>query len=169
MSTHPYRRLALAITLGALLVLGAIAPAGAKAPQDKPPAFLLDSQATWFTHDSGYPVVLGPADVILGNRTVGGDVAANIHPDDLSMPAPGECETAIAFVFVDGPRSADAFLSSAGEVCGLYLDEPNVVTHAFVGTATIEESGTRKLEGQEAFLEIRLAVDGRASVFATTW
>jgi len=42
------------------------------------------------------------------------------------------------------------------------------VTHAFTGTATIEESDMRKVEGQEAFLEIRLAVDGRASVFATT-
>jgi hypothetical protein len=63
----------------------------------------------------------------------------------------------------------EARLSSAGDVCGLYLDAPNVVTHVFTGTATIEESGKRKLEGQEAFLEIRLAVDGGARVFVTTW
>ena len=37
------------------------------------------------------------------------------------------------------------------------------------GTATFEESGVHKLEGQEGFLEIRLAVDGGASVFVTTW
>jgi hypothetical protein len=165
MPTHPRRRLALALTLGALLTLGAAAPAGAA----KSPSFLLDGGDHWFTHDSGYPVVLGPAEVHLGNRTVSGDVAANIHPDDYSMPAPGECESAIAFVFVEGTRGADTFLSSAGEVCGLYLQAPNVVTHTFTGTATIEDSGVRKLEGQEAFLEIRLAVDGRASVFATTW
>ena len=42
------------------------------------------------------------------------------------------------------------------------------MTHAFTGAARIEESDMRKIEGQEAFLEIRLAVDGRADVFATT-
>ncbi|MET0901809.1 MAG: hypothetical protein ABWZ52_01090, partial [Acidimicrobiales bacterium] len=165
MSTHPGRRLALAITLGALLTLGATTTAGAT----KSPSFLLDGGDHWFTHDSGYPVVLGPAEVNLGKRAISGDLSATIHPDDYSMPAPGECESAIAFVYVEGTRNADTWLSSAGEVCGLHLDEPNVVTHTFVGTATIEESGPRKLEGQEAFLEIRLAVDGRANVFATTW
>jgi len=165
MSTQPRRRLALALTLGAVLALGAMAPAGAA----KSPSFLLDGGDRWFTHDSGYPVVLGGAEMHLGKRTIDGDLAANIHPDDYSMPAPGECESAIAFVFVQPTRGDETWLSSAGEVCGLYLQEPNVVTHAFTGTATIEGSGVRKLEGQEAFLEIRLAVDGRASVFATTW
>jgi hypothetical protein len=165
MSIHLRRRLALALTLGIVLTLGATSPASAA----KSPSFLLDGGDRWFTHDVGYPVVLGPVEVHLGKRTVGGDLAANIHPDDYSMPAPGECESAIAFVYVEGTRGADTWLSSAGEVCGLYLQEPNVVTHAFTGTATIEESDVRRLEGQEAFLEIRLAVDGRASVFATTW
>lgn len=114
-------------------------------------------------------MVLGPAEVNFGKRTVSGDLAANIHPDDRSMPAPGECESAIAFVFVTPTGGPETWLSSAGEVCGLHLQAPNVVTHTFTGTATIEESGVRKLEGKEAFLEIRLAVDGRASVFATTW
>ena len=39
---------------------------------------------------------------------------------------------------------------------------------SFTGTATIEESGPRCLEGKEAFLDIRLAEDGGAYVFATT-
>ena len=61
MSTHPRRRVALALTLGALLTLGAIAPAGAA----KAPSFLLSGGDHWFTHDIGYPVVLGPAEVQL--------------------------------------------------------------------------------------------------------
>jgi hypothetical protein len=166
MPIHPRRRLALALTLGVALALAAVVPAGAA----QSPSYLLDGGDHWFTHDSGYPVVLGPAEVHLGRRTVTGTLAANIHPDDYSMPAPGECETAIAFVFVDGNKKvADTWLSSAGEVCGLWLGAPNVVTHVFTGTATFEESGKPKLEGDEAFLEIRLAVDGGASVFVTTW
>ena len=164
MSIHPGRRLALAITLGALLTLGATTQASAS----KSPSFLLDGGDRWFTHDSGYPVVLGPAEIHLGKRTVSGDLAANIHPDDRTMPAAGECETALAFVFVEGTRGADTWLSSAGQVCGLWLDAPNVVTHVFTGVATFEESDVRRLEGQEGFLEIRLAVGGGAGVFVTT-
>jgi hypothetical protein len=165
MSTHPRRRLALALTLGALLTLGATTQAGAA----KAPRFLLNGGDHWFFHDSGYPVVLGPAEAQVGKRTLTGDLAANIHPDDYSMPAPGECETAIAFVFVEPTSGVETWLSSAGEVCGLYVGPDNVVTHTFTGTATIEGSGVHKLEGKEAFLEIRLAEDGGASVFATTW
>jgi hypothetical protein len=86
------------------------------------------------------------------------------------MPAPGECESGITFVFVDGSRGgADTMLSSAGEICGHHVQPPtSVVTHTFTGRATIEESGRPPLERQEAFLEIRMAHDGRASVFATT-
>jgi len=165
MSTHPRRRLALALTLGALLTLGATTQAGAA----KAPSFLLNGGDHWFTHDSGYPVVLGPAEAQVGKRTLTGDLAARIHPDDYSMPAPGECESALAFVYVRPTGGDETWMSSAGDVCGLFVGPGNVVTHAFTGTATIEESGVRKLEGKEAFLEIRLAEDGRASVFATTW
>jgi hypothetical protein len=172
MPTHPRRRLALALTIGVALVLGTTAaPASAKPGDPKPPAYLLDGGDRWFTHDSGFPVVLGPTEVILhGRRTVVGELSATIHPDDYSMPAPGDCETALAFVHVNGTgRPADAMLSSAGEICGLYVGPGNVVTHRFVGTATFEKSGKPKLVGQEAFLEIVLAQDGRGGVFITTW
>ena len=43
----------------------------------------------------------------------------------------------------------------------------SVVTHTFTGSITIEESD-RRLEGKTGFLEIRLAEDGGAHVFATT-
>ena len=165
MSTHPRRRLALALTLGALLALGATTQASAA----QAPSFLLSGGDHWITHDSGYPVVLGPAEVQLRRRTLTGDLAANIHPDDRTMPVPGECETATAFVFMEGERGANTWLSSAGEVCGLFVHVPDsVVTHTFTGSMTIEESDRRGLAGKTGFLEIRLAEDGGAHVFATT-
>ena len=163
--TRSAKRAALALTVGAALVLGAAGPAGA----EKYPDLLLDGGDRWFTHDVGYPVVRGPAEVHLGRRTVSGDLAAIIQADDNSMPAAGECESGIAFVFVEGDRGANLFLSSAGEVCGHWLQEPNVVTHSFTGVMTIEESDKPKLDGVEGFLDITLHVDGSANVFATTW
>ena len=170
MSTHPRRCLALALTLGALLTFGAANPPGAVAA--KPPSFLLDGGDRWFTHDVGwYPVVQGPAEVVLnGGRTHSGTLSATVQPDDHTMPGPGECETGITFVFVDGPRrDPDVVLSSAGEICGHHVQPPtSVVTHTVTGT-TIEEGGWRRLEGRESFLEVRMADDRHASVFATTW
>ena len=105
-----------------------------------------------------------------GRRTLTGTLSATIQPDNHTMPAPGECESGITFVFVDGPhRTADTTLSSAGQICGHHVQPPtSVVTHTFTGAATVEQSGQRRLEGRETFLEIRMAGDGRASVFATT-
>lgn len=164
---HSRRRLALALVTGVLLTLGATSPAGAA----RAPSLLLDGGDHWFTHDVGwFPVVQGPAEVTVGKRTFSGDLSATIQPDDHTMPAPGECEGAITFVFVEGDRGADLFLSSAGQVCGHWVQEPTtVVTHTFTGTMTVEESDSRRLEGTEGFLEVRMAQDGRASVFATTW
>ena len=168
MSTHPRRRLALALTLGVVLTLGAMTPAGAA----KRPSFLLEGGERWFTHDVGwFPVVQGPAEIHLnGQRTLRGTLSATIQPDDYTMPGPGECEGGMVFVYVDGQRrAADTFLSSVGDICGHHVQLPdNVVTTTFTGTATIEESGKHRLEGREAFLEIRLAQDGGAYVFATT-
>ena len=171
MSTHPRRRPApRPIILGALLALAVADPAGAGAA--KPPSFVLEGGDRWFTHDVGwYPVVQGPATVVVGRQTVSGTLSATIQPDDHTMPAPGECESGISFVFVEGDRrAADVLLSSAGEICGHHLQPPtSVVTHTFTGTATIEHSGRPRIEGREAFLEIRMAQDRRASVFATSW
>jgi hypothetical protein len=166
MSTiHPRRRLPLALVTGALLTLGATLPAGAA----KAPAFVLNGGDHWFTHDVGwYQVVQGPAELQIGKRTLTGTLSATISPDDHTMPGPGACETGITFVFVEGNGAADTFISSAGEICGYYVQPPtSVVTHVFTGEATIEESGSKRLEGKTGFLEVRLAEDGRAHVFAT--
>jgi len=171
-TTHSRWRRALALTAATLVTLGVTASVTTTAGAAKAPDLLLDGGDHWFTHDVGwFPVVQGPAEVHLGNRTLSGQLSATVQPDDHTMPAPGECEGAITFVFVEGDRpSADLFLSSAGQVCGQWVQEPtNVVTHVFTGVMTIEEAGFHRLEGTEGFLEVRLAVDGRANVFATTW
>jgi hypothetical protein len=170
MSIRPRPRRALTLALAAALVLGVATPAGAR-PSPKPPAFLLTGGDHWFTHDVGwYEVVLGPAEVTLGRRTLTGTLSATIQPDDYTMPEPGECEGGMVFVHVEGGgRQVDTFLSSVGDVCGHHVQVPdNVVVTSFTGTATIEESGRRRLEGTEAFLDIRLSEDGGAYVFATT-
>jgi hypothetical protein len=171
-TTHPRRRRALALAAAALLALGVTASVATPAGAAKAPSLLLDGGDHWFTHDVGwFPVVQGPAEVHRGHRTHTRHLSAPVQPDDHTMPAPGECEGAITFVFVEGDRpSADLFLSSVGQVCGHWVQEPtSLVTHVFTGTMTVEEAGTRRLEGTEGFLEVRMAVDDRASVFATTW
>jgi len=165
----PHRARALvALALIAALALGTATPAAAGRPN--PPRLVLTGGDHWFTHDAGwFPVVQGPAELQVGRRTLEGTLSATIQPDDHTMPAPGECETGIAFVFVEGERrAADTFLSSAGDICGHHVQAPtSIVTHSFTGWATVEESGKRCLVGREGFLDLRLAEDGTAYVFAT--
>ena len=165
MFTHPRRRLALALTLGALLALGATTQASAA----KAPSFLLSGGDHWFIHDSGYPVVLGSAEVQLRRRTLTGDLAANIHPDDSPCRSPASARPPPPSSSWRASAGANTWLSSAGEVCGLFVHAPDsVVTHTFTGSMTIEESDRPGLAGKTGFLEIRLAEDGGAHVFATT-
>ncbi len=162
---RPRRRLALALTLGAALILGATAPAGAA----KPPKLVLSGGDRWFTHDVGwYEVVRGPAEVEIGKRTYTGELAATIQPDDHTMPAPGECERGMTFVFVEDIAGAELFLSSVGDVCGHHVQEPySVVVYSYTGKTYVEAAGAKQVQGKTGFLDIRMAQDGRASVFAT--
>ena len=167
-TTRTRARAVVALVLIAALVLGTATAAEARRP--RPPRLVLTGGDHWFTHDVGwFPVVQGPAEVQLGRRTLEGTLSATIQPDDHTMPAPGECEPGIVFVFVDGERrAADTFLSSAGDICGHHVQPPiSIVTHSFTGWATVEESGKRCLVGREGFLDIRMAEDGSAFVFAT--
>jgi hypothetical protein len=160
------RRLALVAVAGAVLTVGATLPAAAA----KAPSFVLDGGDHWFTHDVGwFPVVQGPAELQLkGKATIPGTLSATIQPDDHTMPAPSDCEPGLAFVFVEAERRAGTFLTSAGDICGHHPQEPtSVVTHSFTGRATIEAADRRHLEGRTGFLEIRMALDGRAHVFAS--
>jgi len=62
----------------------------------------------------------------------------------------------------------DELVVDGGEVVLVAFAGVLALTQEYGGTATIEESGQRRLEGREAFLEVRMAEDGHASVFATT-
>ena len=163
--TRPRRRLALALTLGVVLLLGATAPAGAA----KAPKLVLNGGDRWFTHDVGwYEVVRGPATVEIGRRAYSGELAATIQPDDHTMPAPGECEPGMTFVFVQDIAGAELFLSSVGDVCGHEVQEPySVVVYSYTGEAYVEAAGVKAVTGKTGFLDIRMAQDGRANVFAT--
>jgi hypothetical protein len=170
-TTRTRRRLALALTLSALLTLGTAAPAASAPRPPKPPALIVAGGETWFTHDVGwYVIVQGPVELQLRNgRTFTGMAWATIQPDDHTMPGPGECEGGMSFVTVEGTRArADLFLSSIGEICGhhVQLPESQVVT-SYTGTTYVEESGIDRLVGREGFVDLRLAQDGSAHLFAT--
>ena len=156
----------LAAGLAILAILGATSPAGAA----KPPRVLLTGGDHWFTHPVGsYQVVLGRADVQLGKQTSTGDLVANVVPDDHSLPAAGECESSLTSVWVTGDGdSPDVNITGVGEMCGHFVQEPvSVVVYSFTGEAYFEEVGSRRLNNKVGFLDIRLAQDGRAHVFAT--
>jgi hypothetical protein len=172
MTTTRIRRralVALALGLTVTLWLGSATPASAGRP--KPPRLVLTGGDHWFTHDVGwFPVVQGPAQVQLGGgRTLGGTLSATVQPDDHTMPPPGECEGGMVFVHVKGERrAADVMLVSVGDLCGHHVQAPtSIVTHSFTGTTTVEESRQRCLVGREGFLDIRMAEDGSAFVFAS--
>jgi hypothetical protein len=163
-TTRRHHRLALGLAVAALATLSAIAPAGAA----KPPRAVITGGDHWFTHPVGwYEVILGPGEVQIGKRTYTGDLAANVQPDDRSMPAAGECEPGSGLVVIDGD-DVDVRLVSIGQVCAHHPQEPiSVVVYSFTGDASTEVTGARKLQLRSGFLDIRMALDGRASVFAT--
>ncbi len=163
-TTRTRRRLALGLAVAALATLGAIAPAGAA----KPPRAVVTGDGEWFTHPVGwYEVVLGTGEVQIGKRTFTGDLAANVQPDDRSMPAAGSCEPGSGLVVIDGD-DVDVRLVSIGDVCAHHPHEPtSVVVYSFTGNASTEVTGARKMQLRSGFLDIRMAQDGRATVFAT--
>jgi hypothetical protein len=163
-TTHPRGRVALATLAGLALTLGAALPAGAA----KAPKLTVEGRGEWSTHPVGsYEVVRGAADVQTGRRTYDGALLANVGPDDSTLPAAGACEHGWAQVWVDGADDQLA-VTGVGDICGHHVQAPeSVVVYSFTGVAYVEESATRRTYNKEGFVDIRMAVDGSAYVFAT--
>ena len=161
---RPVRRAALGLTLGAALLLGAVGPAGAA----RSPRLTVTGDGQWSTHPVGwYEVVLGTGEVQVGRTTFTGDLVANVQPDDRSMPAAGDCERGMASLFVEGDDRL-LELTGVGDVCAHHPQEPtSVVVFSFTGDAYAATTGTKKAPARVGFVDIRMALDGRASVFAT--
>jgi hypothetical protein len=158
------RRLALAIASGVVATLCLTSPAGA----ERTPRLLVTGGEEWFTHPIGwYEVVRGPAEVQVGKQAFTGQLTATVQPDDAHMPAPGECERGMVSLFVEGD-DARLELSGVGDVCAHHPQEPDsVVVYSFTGDAYTATTGTKKAPNKVGFIDIRMALDGRASVFAT--
>lgn len=118
----------------------------------------------------GTYVVLGDGSAALAGTATGepldGTYEATLVPADGTLPEPGACEPATAAVRLEGLRDRFLELTSQGTVCGQYLQPPFVVTHVFTGRYDITAASRRPLVGTDGFVELRLAVDGRASAFA---
>ena len=166
-TTRASLRIAVTLTAGILLTLGAAAPAHA----GRSPKMSLTAEGTWFTHPVGwYEVVVGRAEIDNGPQATTGDIVANVQPDDSSMPAAGTCERGMSTVEVDvDGEASDLRITGVGDLCGHHVQDPtNVVVYSFTGVAYAEQVGSRRLHGREGFIDMRLAHDGRASVFATS-
>jgi hypothetical protein len=96
-------------------------------------------------------------------------VAAVVDPDDGTLPAAGECESAFATVSAYGARGIDLTLVGGGEICGTVPQPPtSTTTYVFSGRYEVYGDGTmpKRLLGTDGFYEVRLADNGTASVFA---
>jgi hypothetical protein len=159
----------------ALASAGAVDAAGTSTarrppePKPKPPALVLSGTGTFTIRDYGDAAVNGTGELQRrgSRRPKPVEVAAVVGPDDRTLPGPGECEGAITTVTAYRERGLDLTLIGYGEVCGTDPQPPtSIVTHVFTGTYEVLD-GPRRLVGTDGFFEVRLAVDGSASVFAT--
>lgn len=128
---------------------------------------------TKYKVDSGgqgtYTVGTDGAAVVTGTATgapFDGRYRAVLRADDGTLPDPGQCEPGSATLRLDGPRGRYLELASDDEICGQFLQPPYVVTQLFTGRYDVTATSERRLRGGDGFLEIRLATEARASVFA---
>lgn len=153
------RRSLLAITIAAAaLVAGTASGAAAGGrPRVDSPGF-----GTYTVDGTGTAVI----DATATGAPFDGVVTATLAADDGTLPPEGVCEPATATIRLDGSRERFVELTAHDDVCGEYPTETYVVSHDFTGRYLVTDSSQRRLQGTEGFLSVRLAVDGRASVFA---
>ena len=93
-----------------------------------------------------------------------GTVTFMLRTDDGTFPAPGECEPGFANFAVQGRKREELWGTSAGDVCGQFVSEPDsTVTVVYTGDYSIVES-SRRLRDTEGWIEIRLATGNRMAV-----
>ncbi len=128
------------------------------------PKYAVDvgGQGTYAVGADGSAILTGTAT----GAPFDGRYRAVLRADDGTLPDPGQCEPGSATVRLDGTRGRYLEVSSDDQVCGQFLQPPYVVTHLFTGRYDVTSTSERRLRGDDGFLEIRLATEGRASVFA---
>jgi hypothetical protein len=151
----------------AALVTTGIATALALAPvasaQAAPkPAINFSGMGTYTIASTGTAAATGT----VTGTPFNGSFTAALQPLDGTLPEPGVCEDGHSSIRIDGPRGKYAVLIGNGRVCGQHLQPPFVVTQVFTGRYDVASTSERKLRGDDGWFEIRLAVDGRASVTA---
>jgi hypothetical protein len=153
------RRVALVITITAVALVAGTASGAAAGGRHR-----VDS------HSFGTYTVDGTGAAAIDATATGapfdGVVTATLAADDGTLPAEGACEPATVTVRLDGSRERFVELTARDDVCGEYPTETYVVSHVFTGRYLVTDTSQRRLQGTEGFLSVRLAVDGRASVFA---
>ncbi len=122
----------------------------------------VDGQGTYTVSTDGSAVVTGTAT----GAPFDGRYRAVLRAQDGTLPEPGQCEAGSATVRIDGTRGRYLELSSSDEVCGEFVQAPSVVTHVFTGVYDVTSTSERRLRGGDGFVEVRLATEGRAGVFA---
>lgn len=174
--TNRLTRNVLRVIAGTMLALTATTAPFGDATADattkpKPPMLTLDGTGTWQIREWINDVVVnGTGQFVQRNgKSTHVLVAAVVDPDDGTLPAPGECESAFATMSAYGAPGIDLTMVGAGEVCGAWTQPPtSVVTHVFTGRYEVYGDGTspKRLLGTDGFYEVRLADNGTASVFA---
>jgi hypothetical protein len=148
----------LPVAVAALATIAPITSAGA-APR---PKVDLAGPGTHVVATDGSAAVTGQAT----GRPFDGAYSATLAAADGTLPAPGVCEPGTVSVLVDGPGRKHLTLAATGDVCGQHVDESFVVTQVFGGTYEVLDAAPRNLTGSDGFLEVRLEVDGGASLLA---
>ncbi len=153
------KRAALVTTgLAAALALAPVTSAQAA----KKPLVNFSGMGSYSINSAGTAVATGT----VTGTPFNGTFSASLQALDGTLPDPGACEPGHGYIRMEGPRGQYAAFIGNANVCGQHLLPPNVVTQAFSGTYSVAVTSERKLRDGDGWFEIRLTVDGRATVSA---
>lgn len=101
----------------------------------------------------------------LSGTPVAGPATGAVAATDGTLPSVGRCEPGIAILRVDDAQGRHVSLSSAGEVCALYL--PLGVMQQFRGRWAVESTSLRKLTKTTGVFDLRF-LNGQSDIYATS-